>query len=326
MRSDLFEKGKASKRTCLSVLQVVLLVLVLSLAVGNNLLAADRPLIAVLSSQQSEQYLEVIEGFEQQVIKLYPDVEFVRYFLGNKEGENNQNLQEINERVPALLLTLGSKATNAGLGLNEDIPLVATMILEDQAIVQSQRATGVLLRFSPETQIEWLRRFIPSASRALILYNPQENKAWVEEMRRKAAEEDFIIELMPVVSVKELPAVLKSLGRKGNILIGTPDKTVYSSKTAKAVLLSTLRNRIPFAGISPSWVKAGALYSLSWDYADLGRQSGSVAEKILSGIAVTDITPANAETVSYVVNMKTADHLKMTIEPALIQGASKVYR
>lgn len=326
MLSDLFDDRHFTNRTHLLALQVVLFVLTLSPAAGNYLLAADTPLIATLSSHKSAQYLEVVKGFEQQVIKLFPDAKFTRYFLHKEKKENTRILQEINERLPALLLTLGSKATAAGLELSKDIPLVATMILNDQAIVQSPRATGVLLRFSPEVQIQWLRRFIPSAHRALILYNPQENERWVEEIKEKAAKEGFIIEMMPVTSVQALPAVLKSLGRKGNILLGAPDKIVYSSKTAKAVLLSTLRNRIPFAGISESWVKAGALYALGWDYTDIGRQCGSLAEKVLSGIPAADIAPATAEKIRYVVNMKTADHLKLTIDLALIEGASKVYR
>lgn len=321
-----------SDRTCLTtriylfVLQIVVLVLTLNPATGNQLQAADNPLIAILSTQESAQYLKVVESFEQQVNTLFPEVKFVRYFLHKDKKENSKIIKKINGNSPALLFTLGSKATAIGLKSNTVLALVATMIVNDNAIAQSNRATGVFLTYPPEVQIEWLRRFIPSANSGLILYNPKENEKQAEEIRKKAAREDFIIELMPVESVKELPPVLKSLGRKGTTLLGLHDRIVYSRKTAKAVLLSTLRNRIPFAGSSPSWVKAGALYALSWDYTDLGRQCGSIAGKILSGIPAGDITPATPDKINYVVNMKTADHLKLKIDPALIAGASKVYR
>jgi putative ABC transport system substrate-binding protein len=320
------DKKYLSNRRHLFVILIVVFVLTLNPATGNNLKAADKPLIAILSTQESAQYLKVIESFEQQVNSQFPEVKFARYFLHKKKRENDKISQEINKKSPALLFTLGSKATDLGLKSNTGIPLVATMILNGQAIIQSDRATGVLLTYPPEVHIEWLRRFIPTANSALVLYNPEENEEWAEEIRKQAAKKDFIIETMPVESVKELPPVLKSLGRKGTTLLGIHDKIVYSRKTAKAVLLATLRNRIPFAGISPSWVKAGALYSLSWDYTDLGRQCASVAGKILSGIPAADITPTTPDKINYVVNMKTADHLKLEIDPALIEGASKVYR
>ena len=313
-------------RIHLFVLLVVVPVFLLNPAAGKKLQAADTPLIAILSTQESAQYLKVIESFEQHLNSHFPQMKFVRYFLHKDEKKNEKIIQEIDGSSPALLLTLGAKATAIGLKSKTDLALVATMIVNDDIVARSNRATGVLLTYPPEVQIEWLRRFIPSANSALLLYNPEENGKWAEEIRKKAARQDFIIEMMPVESVKELPPVLKSLGRKGTTLLGLHDRTIYSRKTAKAVLLSTLRNRIPFAGSSPSWVKAGALYALTWDYTDLGRQCGSIAKKVLSGVPVADITPASPDKINYVINMKTADHLKLKLDPALVAGASKVYR
>ena len=170
------------------------------------------------------------------------------------------------------------------------------------------------------------RRFLPGVDRAVILYNPQENSHWIDGITKTAKQLDIEIEAIPVESVKQLPAALKALCRKGNVLLGLPDDTVYSGTTAEAVLLSTFRNRIPFAGLSPSWVKAGALYSLGWDYMDLGRQCGTIAGKILAGTPVADIAPVSPEKVRYEVNLKTADHLRLTIDPGLIQGATVVHR
>ncbi|MFO0732606.1 MAG: ABC transporter substrate binding protein [Nitrospiraceae bacterium] len=51
--------------------------------------------------------------------------------------------------------------------------------------------------------------------------------------------------------------------------------------TAEPILLSTFRNKIPLAGLSTSWVKAGALYALDRDYLDIGSQCGEIAGKIL---------------------------------------------
>ncbi len=304
----------------------LLIGLMLFFSSGDNLQAMERPLIASLSSRNSQHYLQVIEGFEQQVSRKFPEAEFVRYFLQKQPEKNRSLLQEINEQKPLLLLTLGSKATRSGLSSIPEVPVVAGMILNEQILGQSPRATGVLLSYPPEVHLQWLRRFLPSINRVSMLYNPQENSQLIDGMRKTAKQFAIEIDAMPVTSPTQLPPALKSLGRKADMLLGMPDKTAYSGKTAKAVLLSTFRNRIPFAGLSPSWVKAGALYALTWNYMDLGRQCGLIAEKILKGTAMADITPLTPEKVCYEINLKTADHLRLTFDPALIQGATKVYK
>ena len=286
----------------------------------------EKPLIATLSSKQSEHYIQVIEGFEKQLTKTFPEAKFVRYSLQKQTEENSKVLQEINEQKPFLLVTLGSKATRAGLNSIPNVPIVAAMILNGQILSQSTRATGVLLSYSPEIHLQWLRRFLPNVDRVSILYNPQKNSQLLDRTTSTAKQFAIEIQAMSVTSVKELPAALKSLSRNADMLLGMPDKTVYSGKTAKAVLLSTFRNRIPFAGLSSSWVKAGALYALTWDYLDMGRQCGLIAEKILKGTAVADIAPLTPEKVCYEINLKTADHLRLTLDSALIQGATKVYK
>ena len=313
-------------RISLSILQVLLIGILVAFPGGHTLRAVDRPLVASLSSQNSKQYLQVLKSCEQQVAKLYPEAKFIRYSMRKESVENSQVLQEIMQSNPVVLLTIGSRATRAGLNSIPDVPVVASMILNEQVIEQSNRATGVLLSFPPEVHLQWLRRFLPNINRAVMLYNPEENSQSIAGMKETAEGLDFEIETIPVTSVKQLPAALKSLGRKADMLLGMPDNTVYSGKTAKAVLLSTYRNRIPFAGLSPSWVKAGALYSLSWDYNDLGRQCGVLAGKILAGTPAADIAPVTPAKVCYEVNLKTADHMRLTIDPTLVQGATKVYR
>ena len=118
-----------SDKTCLStrihlfVLQIVVLVLTLNPATGNQLQAADNPLIANLSTQESAQYLKVVESFEQQVNTLFPEVKFVRYFLHKDKKENSKIIKKINGNSPALLFTLGSKATAIGLKSTTDLAL-----------------------------------------------------------------------------------------------------------------------------------------------------------------------------------------------------------
>jgi putative ABC transport system substrate-binding protein len=100
---------------------------------------------------------------------------------------------------------------------------------------------------------------------------------------------------------------------------------VLSLQTAEAILLFSFRNRIPFTGLSNSWVKAGALYALDRDYLDIGAQCGEMAHRILSGAAPSALPPARPRKLTYAVNLRTAEHMKLEIPAALLKGAERVF-
>ncbi|MCK5662127.1 MAG: hypothetical protein KAI17_01505, partial [Thiotrichaceae bacterium] len=205
-------------------------------------------------------------------------------------------------------------------------PLLATMILTDKTLKNSSNATAVLLRTSPYKQLEWLKHILPKARRVGILYDPNINQLWVDEAKVAATELNLEILAVAIKSAKELPAALKSLGRKADSILGIADKTVYSGKIAKSVLLFSFRNRIPFVGLSAAWVKAGALYALDWDYKALGHQCAAIALTLLDGAIANEIEPQFPEKSIYLLNLKTAKHMKLKLSETLIDGASKIYR
>jgi putative ABC transport system substrate-binding protein len=199
------------------------------------------------------------------------------------------------------------------------------MILSTASLKGSTDATAVLLQPSAQKQLEWHRHFLPDARRVGVLYDPNESQAWVDEAMAAASKLNLKIIATPVKSPQEIPGALKSLARRADSILGIPDKTVYSSKTAKSILLFSFRNRIPFVGMSAAWVKAGALYGVDWDYEELGRQCAAVALQIIDGASAADIAPQLPDNFVYQLNMKTARQLKVEISPKLIAGASRVY-
>jgi putative ABC transport system substrate-binding protein len=132
--------------------------------------------------------------------------------------------------------------------------------------------------------------------------------------------------LQEVETPQGLPDALDNLAKDADVLWGVTDQTVLSPETAEPILLFSFRNRIPFAGLSTSWVKAGALYALDRDYTDLGAQCGEIALKILQGARASSLPPVSPRKITYALNLKTAYHMKLDISQALIDGAQEVFR
>ena len=280
-------------------------------------LSADGSVIAIISSQQSKPYQQTMKSFQALLRQKHPQVKFIQSDSGVTD-----------EIIPstALLFALGSSAVRESLDEMADQPLLATMLINNKLLQKTSHATAVLLQTSVKKQLELHQRFLPRAKRIGILYNPLNNQQWVDTANTIAPKMGLEIVAIPVKSAKDLPSSLKLLGRKADSILAIADKTIYSSKTAKAVLLYSFRNRIPFVGLSKAWVKAGALYALDWDYSDLGRQCAVVAMRILDGEKAEMIPPQLPDKQIYLLNLKTAKHMKLDISQKLISGAEKVYQ
>ena len=300
--------------TTINLLLLVWLLLVNSAVAAK---AAKNPVIAIISSKQAIPYKQTIESFKSAIKLVHPQATF---------NLSNSIQQQQSLKTPSAVFTLGSRAATESLSSMPDTELLATMILTDKALKGSSRATSILLKTSALKQLEWLQRILPQAKRVGVLYDPKLNQTWVDEAMLAAKKLDIKIIAVAVKSAKELPSALKSLGRQADSILSIADKTVYSGKTAKAVLLFSFRNRIPFIGLSGAWVKAGALYALDWDYTNLGQQSAAIVLKFLDGKKAADIKPQFPDKSVYLLNLKTAKHMKLKLSQQLIDGAAKVYR
>jgi len=224
------------------------------------------------------------------------------------------------------LIAIGANATRAALEAPGNAPVIACMIVDADDLRDAPNATGVMLEFPLETQLAWIRRFAPESQAIGVLYNPQENEARITEAREVAERLGLRLIAREVHRPQDLPAALDSLAREADFLLAVTDQMVLSRQTTQAILLFSFRNRMPFSGLSASWVKAGALYALERDYPDLGAQCAEMAMEVLDGKKAKSIRPASPRKVVYAINVRTAEQLRLRLAPELVENAAEIYR
>lgn len=291
------------------------------LMLSSAALSADVPLVVIIISSEADAYKQVTKNFEAELQKKRPDVQFIQMIT----DDIKQGLSSIKDVQPALVFALGSESVRKASQHMHDQPMLATMVLAESALQGKSHATSITLDMPILKQLQWHQRFLPDVKRVGVLYNPENNQKWVDQASKIADKIDLEIVAVSVESPGDISSALKSLNHRVDSIMAIPDKMVYSSNTAKAVLLFSFRNRIPFVGLSGAWVKAGALYALDWDYMDLGRQSADTALKILNGTNPEKIKPDVPAKSIYQLNLKTAKHMKLKISRKLITAAEKVY-
>ena len=283
------------------------------------------PRITILMTQQSDTYQDVRKGFQQYLDKKGIAVEYdIRNFEGPAQ-KTDMILQAMKATHPSLVLTLGSPATEAVIREVKNIPIIAGMIMNEAELTKAENATGIVLEFPLQTHISWIKKLLPDKKTIGALFNSRENTATIEQARRIIEDSGLTFYSKQVETPQELPDALDSLPGNADVLWGLTDSVVFSPETVKGILLFSFRNRIPFVGLSTSWVKAGAVYALDRDYVDIGVQCGELAEQVLKGVKIHTLKPQSPRKVLYALNLTSTNHMHLNFSDGVIRGAHPVF-
>jgi len=319
------QKGTTISRCRLTIFVACLLLSAL-LNSGHCANSQASPFILLLNSQESEQKTQVIEAFKERMQQYLPQAEFIYYLAESAAKVNTSQLvSQKTKSPPDIIIALGTGADEIAQTVFPDIPVLGTMMIQENTLRHKAKDAAILVQFAPEVQLQWLQNLLPQAKRVGILYDPVKSSNLIRELEEAARRKNIEIVLFEVDSPKQLQTGLKYISRNADVLLAIPDATVYTGKTAKEVLLFSYRNRIPFVGLSSTWVKAGALYAIEVDYRDVGRQAAELASKILQGGSPGKPPVFYPEKVNYSLNMRTKDHLRLDIANDIIKGTSIIF-
>ena len=303
----------------------ILAMCVALLAVDGTARGGEPPRFVIVTSRDDGPYEGVVSGV-QGALRVQGKPALAVHSLSGEGEAAMRALRDARLKGKAPLITVGSNATRAALDAPGKAPVIACMIVDADDIREAPDATGVVLEFSLETQLEWIRRFVPDSQAIGVLYNPEENAARIADARKVAERLGFRLVAREINRPQDLPGALDSLAREADLLLAVTDRMVLSRQTTQAILLFSFRNRMPFSGLSASWVKAGALYALERDYEDMGAQCAEMAMDVANGRAPHSIRPVGPRKVVYAINARTAEQLKLRLAPDLIDNAAEVYR
>jgi putative tryptophan/tyrosine transport system substrate-binding protein len=303
---------------------LALLAFALALSWATSADAASETRVAALVSEDADPFQEALSGFKQSLAQQGVNATFDVELLHGDPANVPAGLERLRLGRPDLLLTLGSIASQGAVRAMTGVPIVAGLILNADDLGGASNAACVVLEFPVELELRWLQRILPRQKTIGVLFNPAQNQARIDLASKAARELGLDLQARKVESPKELPEALDSLASRADVLWSVADQLVLNAQTARPILLFSLRNRIPFVGLSLTWVKAGALYALDRDYHDIGMQCGELAVRILHGAKPSTLPPVTPRKVVYSVNLKTARLLKMDFRESVVSAAHSV--
>ncbi|HEX4525055.1 MAG TPA: ABC transporter substrate binding protein [Casimicrobiaceae bacterium] len=245
------------------------LVMTITAALAASALAAPRVL---LYATDDTPQLRAAQRGVREALGATPIVEI-------PAGDAGARLKAAAHEYPeGAIITLGPQAA---LRAARDAPALAA--IECMSIQASASAQAVPAAIPLEQQLVWLRRLLPDARYIGVLYDPAQNTELVAALAAALRSADLNPVVAPVATPAMLPAALARLSGSADALLAVPDTTVYKRETVKPLLLFSFRHKLPLIGLSETWVRAGALYALDWDYRELGAFCGRLALRQLAG-------------------------------------------
>lgn len=304
------------------------LLLVFALVLHSTVAGTTTETILAITSLPAEPYQTAFARFKDALRRTAFAGGIEEFPLQADGAGEDRLLRAIRARRPAVLMTLGSQATTAITSRIKDVPVVFCMVLNPVAsgfVPNLERpggnVTGASLDVPLATQFEAIRAVVPAARRVGVLFDPAETGGVVLEAERVAREAGLTLVARAVRTPGEVPQALTVLGRQVDVLWAVADATVFFGGSTEHILRYTLSNGIPFMGLSPAFVQAGALMAMAVDYGAVGEQCGEQVLKVLAGHAPAVLPVTVPERVTLHLNLRTAESIGLKIPSPAMKGA-----
>ena len=251
------------------------------------------------------------------------------------------------ERLPALaaelvglkvdvIVTGGPEPTRAAKEATSTIPIVMAQDTDPvgNGFVASLARPGGnitgLSTLSPEIsgkQLELLKEIVPRLSRVAVLWastNPG-NTQMLREVELAAGAFGVKLQFLDILGPKDIETAFRaaSKGRADAVLV-LASGVAASHRTEIAEF--AIKSRLPAIYPRREYVEDGGLTSYGASFTDMDRRAATYVDKILKGRTPADLPVEQPMKFEFIINLKAAKAIGLTIPPNVLVRADRVIR
>ena len=175
-------------------------------------------------------------------------------------------------------------------------------------------------------RLELLKEVIPKLSRVALLTTP--GKAWrtsIKETEVTARALGLQLQILQVRGVDELEGVFDAAKKQRAEALVQVQATSLGPYQPRIIELAA-KNRLPTMYYNRRSVEIGGLMSYGQDNLHLNRRVASMVDKILKGRKPADIPVEQPMKFEFVINLKAAKQIGLTIPPNVLARGDKVIK
>ncbi len=299
------------------------------------------PRIGYLSGASPAAFAGRVDAFRQGLRELgYVEGKNIviewRYAEGKPERMSELATELVRLKVDLIVSAGGAPTTRAAKEATVTIPIVMAADSDpvgDGFVASLARPGGNitgLSRLGPELsgkQLELLKETVPRLVRAAVL-GTSTNPGVAQQLRETELAAGALgvqLQYLDVLDPKDIETAFRaaSKGRAGAVLVfGGPLFTFQRTQFVEVAA----KSRLPAIYPSPEFVEAGGLMTYSVSRTDLHRRAATYVDKILKGRKPADLPVEQPMKFEFIINLKAAKQIGLTIPPNVLVRANKVIR
>jgi putative ABC transport system substrate-binding protein len=301
---------------------------------------ADRmPFVGVLmtgSENDPDSRLRIAgfhQGLEEVGLKSRQNIRLEFRWADGRIEQIERHTAEMVGLSPDVILANSTPIVAALTKLTISIPVVCALFNDPVGLgfVQSlSRPGGNVTGFTfinPQLIGKWmglLKDVAPATTKAALLFNPKTAAFYFNFLKElEAAPKSLGVELVPltVSSVSELEAEAGKLGDKTGLIIG-PDP--FNLVNIKRIAALASEARLPTVSVYRQFVVDGGLIGYGPDTPDIFRRSAAYVDRILKGAKPADLPVQEPTKYEFIINLKSAKALGLTVPMVMQMTANEV--
>jgi ABC-type uncharacterized transport system substrate-binding protein len=325
-----------------AVLSILFVVMLLAVAVIAEAQQTKVPRIGYLDSSTSSRSAVLVDAFRQELSKLgwiegkNIAVEH-RFPEGNSERVSELAAELVRLKVD-LIVVSGITAALAAKKATTTIPIVMTSVVDPVGaglVASLARPEGNVTGFSGlgaelnTKRLEILKEAVPKLARVGLLRPPRDSALTdlqLKELRPAAVALKLKLEeIKTQVDPKGLESAFQSAKQKqvGAIM---PIATGSFSAERKRIVELAGKYRLPAIYPNKGYVDEGGLMFYGADSTDQDRRAAVYVDKILKGAKPADLPVQQATKFEFIINLKAAKQIGLTIPPRVLERANQVIK
>jgi putative ABC transport system substrate-binding protein len=262
-----------------------------------------------------------------------------RYAEGKADRFPELAAELVRLKVDIVVVGGGTTILRAATNATKTIPIVMTGSGDDPVeagLVESLahpggNVTGLTLlnRELGGKRLELLKEAVPKLARVAVLYDPAQARPTLEvknDLPVAARALGLTVRSWEVRDADDFEKVFAVLSTERPNGLYVPARTPLIRANEKRIVGFASKSRLPSMYISGEAVEAGGLMSYGADQAENYRRVAYHVDRILKGAKPADLPVEQPKKFEFIINLKAAKQIGLTIPPNLLARADRVIR
>jgi putative ABC transport system substrate-binding protein len=176
-------------------------------------------------------------------------------------------------------------------------------------------------------QLELLKEIVPKLSRLAVLGNATRpgSPQVLKEINLAADAFGVQLQYLEIQAPKDIEISFRAASKERADAVLVMQTPVLISKRRQVTDLA-VKSRLPTIYGRPEYVEDGGLMSYATSFTDLSRRAATYVDKILKGAKAADLPVEQPKKFEFIINLKAAKQIGLTIPPNVLARADKVIK